>query len=185
MLTFLFFNEKFLRIIMNKLYAPWRTEYTGDTQKGKNDNCTKDTCVFCTQFASNKDQEHGIIKRFKHTIVVLNKYPYNAGHVLLLPLVHAQNLSQLSPEARSELINVLAVATETIQNALKSDGLNVGINLGKAAGAGIPAHLHVHILPRWQGDTNFMPILAETKVVSFDLATIYKKLTTAFANVSV
>jgi ATP adenylyltransferase len=169
---------------MNMLYAPWRSEYTSDTNEGKNTDNSQDTCVFCKQFAENNDQKYGIIKRFKHVVLVLNKYPYNAGHVLILPINHVDSISKLSNEARTELINLMAIGTEIIQKTLKSDGINVGINLGKFAGAGIPAHLHVHLLPRWQGDTNFMPTIAETKVISFDLTTIYQKLHTAFENIT-
>ena len=169
---------------MNMLYALGGREYTGDTHEGKNANSSQDACVFCKQFACNEDQKYGIIKRFKHTVIVLNKYPYNAGHALILPIKHVDSMSKLSQEERIELINLMAIGVETVQQALKSDGLNVGINLGKIAGAGIPAHLHVHLLPRWLGDTNFMPTIAETKVVSFDLTTIYEKLSKAFKEVS-
>lgn len=169
---------------MNILYAPWRSEYASDTNDGKNNDSSEEACVFCKQIASNKDQENGIIKRFKHTVVVLNKYPYNAGHLLILPIGHEDSISKLSTEVRNELMNVLGISIDTLQATLKPDGTNVGINLGKTAGAGIPAHLHVHILPRWQGDTNFMPTIAQTKVVSFDLATVYKQLQKAFEKVT-
>lgn len=171
--------------IMKMLYAPWRTEYTSDTHEGKNEDSSQETCVFCKQFASNNDLEYGIIKRFKHTIIVLNKYPYNAGHVLLLPIAHVPSISTLSQETRLELINALGISIDTIKQALGCDGLNVGMNLGTFAGAGIPTHLHIHILPRWKGDTNFMPTIAETKVISFDMKEIYQKLNSTFKNVSI
>lgn len=169
---------------MKMLYAPWRGEYATDTNEGKNADSAQDACVFCKQIASNKDQEYGIIKRFKHTVVVLNKYPYNAGHILILPINHIESISKLPVEVRNELMNVVGISVDTIKEALKADGLNVGINLGKIAGAGIPAHLHIHILPRWVGDTNFMPTIADTKVVSFNLADIYKKLKDAFEHIT-
>lgn len=169
---------------MNMLYAPWRSEYTNDTHEGKNKDAGQEHCPFCTQFASNKDKEHGIIKRFNNTIAILNKYPYNAGHILLLPIQHVASLDALTPHIRTELMELVSISIPTIQNALQAEGVNVGINCGKAAGAGIPSHLHVHILPRWNGDTNFMPTIGQTKVISFDLDTIYTKLNKAFTQVN-
>ena len=166
---------------MNMLYAPWRSEYTSDTHEGKNEGTREQDCVFCNQFASKKDVEHGIIKRFDNTIVVLNKYPYNAGHLLLLPINHVASLENLSAEIRAELMELTSISVTTVKNALKAEGVNVGINLGASAGAGIPSHLHIHILPRWNGDTNFMPAIGQTKVISFDLTTIYSTLSKAFA----
>ena len=171
-------------IPMKMLYAPWRSEYTSDTHEGKNEDASSENCVFCSQFASNQDIEHGIIKRFEHTVVIINKYPYNAGHVLLLPVAHIGSLDQLSPSVRAELMELTNASVTTVQKALKAEGVNVGINIGKAAGAGIPSHLHVHILPRWNGDTNYMPTIGQTKVISFDLATIYKTLVEAFKEVT-
>ena len=168
---------------MKMLYAPWRSEYTTDTHEGKNEDTQQDNCVFCDQFASKKDHEHGIIKRFNNTIVIINKYPYNAGHVLILPIAHVGTLEQLSPQVRAELMELINVSVTTVKDALKAEGINVGINIGKAAGAGIPSHLHVHILPRWNGDTNYMPTIGQTKVISFDLNTIYETLTKAFESV--
>lgn len=165
---------------MKMLYAPWRSEYTSDTHDGKNENTQKDACVFCSQCASNNDQEHGIIKHFKHTVVMLNKYPYNAGHLLLIPTCHVGSLDKLTPEDRTELMELISISVSTVQKTLKAEGVNVGINIGKAAGAGIPSHLHIHILPRWIGDTNYMPAIGQTKVISFDLTTIYTTLKEAF-----
>lgn len=169
---------------MKMLYAPWRSEYTSDLQEGKNENTGEKDCVFCSQFASNKDVEHGIIKRFDNTIVILNKYPYNAGHLLLLPINHVDSLDKLSPQTRAELMELINISVKTVKQALQADGVNAGINIGKAAGAGIPSHLHIHILPRWLGDTNFMPTIGQAKVISFDLNTIYATLSKAFASVT-
>lgn len=169
---------------MEMLYAPWRSEYTSNTHEGKNGRAPEEGCVFCNQFASKKDVEHGIIKRFDNTIVILNKYPYNAGHILILPINHVGSLDQLSPQIRAELMELINLSVKTVKTALKAEGVNVGINIGKAAGAGIPSHLHVHILPRWCGDTNFMPTIGQTKVISFDLNTIYATLSKAFSSLA-
>lgn len=170
---------------MNILYAPWRSEYTDDTHEGKNEVATSDVCVFCTQLASNNDKEFGIIKRFENTFVMLNKYPYNAGHLLILPKAHACSLSHLTKECRSELMELMNISCDIVKSCLGAGGVNVGINLGAAAGAGIPSHLHVHILPRWVGDTNFMPTIGQTKIISFDLTKIYVTLSEAFKDISI
>lgn len=170
---------------MKMLYAPWRSEYTSDIQEGKQERAPKKNCVFCAQIEAHEDEKHGIIKRFEHTIVTLNKYPYNAGHLLLLPVDHVENLDKLSPKIRAELMELITVSVPTVIKALKAEGVNVGINIGKAAGAGIPSHIHIHILPRWTGDTNFMPTIGETKVVSFDLTTMYETLTKAFKSIKI
>lgn len=165
---------------MKKIYCPWRSEYTTDTAHGKHENATQDECTFCTRIAQQNDTENFIIKRGKHNVVFLNKYPYNAGHILILPIQHVAHLNKLSPEARAELMELLAQSETIMREALDAHGVNMGVNLGKAAGAGIPSHLHFHVLPRWHGDTNFLPTLADTKQVSFDLHELYEQLQKAF-----
>jgi ATP adenylyltransferase len=165
---------------MKKLYAPWRSNYTTDTTRGKHDDTSAEECVFCTKLAANEDEKQYIIARFKHHAVLLNLYPYSAGHILILPYQHVKNMSDLSPEARTELMELITHSTNILKDTLKADGINVGVNLGKAAGAGIPSHLHWHVLPRWVGDTNFLPLLAETKAVSYDLNVMYKQLVEPF-----
>ncbi len=161
---------------MKNLYCPWRSSYSSDDGRSKQEDATSDECVFCAQIKAHEDPKHLILKRFKHHIVMLNKYPYNAGHLLILPLEHYADLSQLSPEAQHELIELTTRCSTLLKKELHAHGINIGMNLGKAAGAGIPSHLHMHILPRFQGDTNFMPTIAETKNVSFDLHKLYEQL---------
>ncbi len=165
---------------MKQLYAPWRSDYTTKTARSKNEHASSNECIFCKLFADTKDAEHFIIKRLKHVVIMLNRYPYNAGHLLVIPLVHKAQLQDLSKAARTELMEALSICTEILRTELNAEGINIGLNEGKAAGAGIPAHLHFHILPRWAGDTNFMPTLAETKQISFDLAVIYKQIKKGF-----
>lgn len=168
---------------MDNLYAPWRDNYTSDTARHPDaESVTEDTCVFCIQLKKNNDEEYFILKRFKHSFVVMNKYPYNAGHLLVLPLKHIGNFSEISDETRNEIMEVTQKSTEILKETLNCEGVNIGMNLGKAAGAGIPSHLHMHILPRWLGDTNFLPTLTKTKQISFDMGTIYEKLKPTFAN---
>jgi ATP adenylyltransferase len=166
---------------MEKLYCPWRSEYVEKEAHTKNENSSKDVCVFCSQFQESDDRKNLILKRFDSIAIIMNKYPYNAGHLLVLPLEHKSRLSEYSKEIRSELMEAVNLAIETIGKALKKpEGFNVGINLGKASGAGIPAHLHIHVLPRWVGDTNFLPLLGDTKQISFDLFKMYDELKKEF-----
>lgn len=162
---------------MKHLYAPWRGIYLKDKQPSG-------SCPFCIQYAPQEDdRKNFIIKRFASCAVMLNLYPYNAGHLLLIPYKHAATLSELTPEIRSEMMEVLEQTTRTLQKTLNNQGTNVGINLGeKAAGGSIPEHLHLHIVPRFQGDTNFLPVIANTKQISRDLNEIYGLLYEAFNN---
>jgi len=165
---------------MKCIFAPWRSSYAGSQDQSKKTDTTSAQCVFCSQLQENKDKENFIIKRFKHSFVILNRYPYNAGHLLILPIKHRGSLNELSKSERSELMEITNQSIILLQKSFQNDGVNVGLNLGKSAGAGIPSHLHIHILPRWQGDTNFMPTIAETKIISFDLKKVYEQLRLAF-----
>ena len=166
---------------MKKLYAPWRTIYARSiASHAKRADISESDCVFCTQFRASDDHANGILRRFKHTVVMLNKYPYNAGHIMILPLQHTATLHQLTIAARQEIIELASHAQQAVTTALGAHGVNLGINFGKAAGAGLPAHLHMHILPRFEGDTNFMPTLCNTKQISVDLSMIYTQLKPAF-----
>jgi ATP adenylyltransferase len=168
---------------MKRLYAPWRTKYTKNVAHAKKENITKEECVFCSQLAQDLDEENFIIRRFEYHAIVMNRYPYNEGHLLIITNAHKNNLEDLSSEERIQLMELINICTKVVKDELKADGINIGINLGKAAGAGIPSHLHVHILPRWQGDTNFLPLLADTKQVSVDLLEVYEKLKKAFQSI--
>lgn len=164
---------------MKKLYAPWRSEYTQNINQKKEDT---GSCIFCALLASNNDAENLILQRFKHTALFLNKYPYNPGHLLIIPYAHTPTLNTLSLDVRTEMMEIAAYTTTVLESTLKNQGCNIGINIGKAAGAGIPEHIHMHVLPRFFGDTNFLPTLADTKQISIDLHEIYKKLHPAFTN---
>lgn len=165
---------------MKNLYAPWRSPYSSSDDIHKDAIASSNECVFCKCTQDKKDEDNFILKRYKHCFVILNKYPYNAGHIMVIPYEHVKRLANLSPEALNEIMLVIAQATTTIETQLKAEGVNIGLNLGSASGAGIPSHLHWHILPRWNGDTNFLPTLANTKVISFDLNEIYNLLKSAF-----
>lgn len=168
---------------MKTLHCPWREQYSKTVTGTKREHITPDDCAFCTKFADSDDDTNLIVKRFKHCAVLMNLYPYNAGHLLVIPFKHVACLSELSEDARNELMQATTLSIDILKQALDAQGINVGLNLGRAAGAGIPSHLHMHVLPRWVGDTNFMPLLAKTKTVSFDMQDMFKKINDAFAAV--
>lgn len=153
---------------MDKLWAPWRVKYIR--------NIKKKGCIFCK--ARAKTDEYVVFKT-EHSIVMLNIYPYNNGHILVSPLRHLASLEQLKDEEALDLFRAVKKAQKLLDKVLKPQGYNVGINLSRAAGAGITGHLHVHIVPRWVGDTNFMPVLSGTKIISQSLDELYKLLKNA------
>ncbi|MBI5509175.1 MAG: HIT domain-containing protein [Deltaproteobacteria bacterium] len=138
------------------------------------------TCVFCALASPGDDRERLVLYRGRKTFVLMNKYPYNNGHLLVLPLTHAGRLDALDPETFTELHQTLLVAVTVLQKILEPHAMNVGMNLGPAAGAGIPDHLHYHVVPRWSGDTNFMPVLSETKIISQHIRDTYDQLEPGF-----
>jgi ATP adenylyltransferase len=162
---------------MKKLYAPWRSKYTQRIQNNIENN---QTCIFCTLLTSTHDEENFILHRSEHTVIALNKYPYNPGHILVVPYTHTPTLTTLNLEIRTELMENCTFALHILESTLKNHGCNIGINIGKAAGAGIPEHIHMHVLPRFLGDTNFLPTLADTKQISIDLHDMYRTLVAAF-----
>ena len=176
---------KVLRDSPDIFFAPWRTKYSKKglaTSVDKNVKIYKQ-CPFCTQFSENKDRENFILKRLKYCVVMLNLYPYCIGHMLVLPYQHSSSLEQLSYEAKLELIETVALCTSIAKKALNNDACNVGINLeGRAAGGSLPDHLHVHIVPRWNGDTSFFTILANTQTIAADPLAIYDHLKNYFDN---
>ena len=135
-------------------------------------------CVFCRMVAhpAQRDAETYILHRGRHVFAVLNLYPYNNGHLMVLPYDHVASLEQLSPQTQTDLMHLVCHFVDVIRRAMAPAGFNVGVNLGRAAGAGIDDHVHVHVVPRWLGDTNFMPVIAETRVIPELLDDTYKKL---------
>jgi len=136
-------------------------------------------CFLCEAAASDHDEEHLVVVREQSCIAVLNRYPYNNGHTLVAPVAHKAELAELSAEEMLGLMQTTARLQATLQEIMHPQGFNLGINLGNAAGAGLPGHLHLHIVPRWQGDTNFMTVLGDTKVIPASLESIYANLTEA------
>jgi len=158
---------------MERIWAPWRDAYIQQfPKKGKG-------CIFCRLLKAKKDKQNLIFVRAEHCFAVLNKYPYNNGHCLVLPNRHVADLARLKAEEKEGLFELLIYVQKLLDQALKPQGYNVGMNLGKVAGAGEPGHLHFHIVPRWRGDVNFMPIIGNTKVVSQSLSACWEALALA------
>ncbi|MFH1253967.1 MAG: HIT domain-containing protein [bacterium] len=162
------------------LYAPWRDGYINRNREEKDKNKIKNDCVFCHQLTLNQDEKYLILKRFNNCFVMMNMYPYNVGHLMVLPNDHKGDIRDISKKTRNEIFEVTTVATTALENAVNAKGFNIGINMGIAGGGGIPSHLHVHILPRWIGDTNFCETIGNVKILSADIKKVYKKLKAEF-----
>jgi ATP adenylyltransferase len=155
---------------MDKLWAPWRINYISSKIKAK-------SCIFCQ--AKKSKLNNYVIFKTKKSICLLNIYPYNNGHLLVSPLRHIGNIDLLSKEEAWDMFKCLKRAKGLLQKVLKPQGYNIGFNLGRNAGAGITGHLHLHIVPRWVGDTNFMPVISNTKVISQSLDELSRRLKNA------
>lgn len=151
---------------MNIIYAPWRSSY----KPVKSDK--EQSCPFCTKFIEQHDTDNLIVKRLKTCVIMLNLYPYAEGHILIMPYKHTPHLHDLEPQERSELMETVSYTVQLLEEFLGCDGINVGINKGKAAGGSVQSHLHIHILPRFVGDTNFL-ITDNTKVITRDVKKFY------------
>lgn len=157
---------------MERLWSPWRSQYIasggGDAASSK--------CVFCEIQADASDEKNFVLYRATYNLVVLNIFPYTSGHLLVVPYAHVAELASASKETTDELMDLTKRCQKALQETYRPEGMNVGMNLGKAAGAGIVGHIHLHILPRWDGDTNFITTIGETRVLPEDLKTTYQKL---------
>jgi ATP adenylyltransferase len=157
------------------LWAPWRIDYI--LNKDEKDAAARHRgCLFCRLLEENRDRENLILERTRHSFVMLNRFPYSNGHLLILPRAHAADLDELESEAYLDLMLLLKKAVKSLQQALNPAGINAGLNMGEAAGAGIAEHLHFHLVPRWRGDHNFMPVIADTMVMPQHLDSTYEML---------
>lgn len=157
---------------MNMLWAPWRMTYIHYAKQAKHKKC-----ILCT-IAKNKkqDKKNLVIIRGERTFSVLNLYPYNNGHFMVCPLRHVKTLEGLRKEEISELFDMIKKTKKLTDKTLRPNAYNIGINTGRISGAGVLGHIHIHVVPRWQGDTNFMPVIANTKVIPQYLASLHKEL---------
>lgn len=158
---------------MDRLYSPWRSDYIATF---KNEKKTGGESLFTRIAAEHKDTKNLILVRKKHCFVMMNLYPYNSGHLLIVPYKQTAEMTDLTTDECAELLRTTAEMIELLKKTLQPHGFNFGANLGRVAGAGIDDHIHFHIVPRWNGDMNFMPTIAETKVVSESMRATYLKL---------
>jgi ATP adenylyltransferase len=157
---------------MDHLWAPWRLSYVAAAKKPAAD----EPCFICEGLAADDDRGHQIVLRTPLSVVLLNRFPYNNGHLLIAPRAHKGRFDVLTAEEILETSQCLNRMIGLLDRLMHPDGYNVGLNLGRAAGAGLPGHLHWHLVPRWNGDTNFMPVLADTKVIVQSLDALYDLL---------
>ncbi len=153
---------------IKRLWAPWRITYILTPKLKK--------CLFCTVAKQKNDRENLILERRKNCFVILNKYPYNNGHIMIVPYKHTSSLEELDNKTLLEMMKIAQKYLIKMKKIMKAEGFNIGINIGKIAGAGIKEHIHLHIVPRWNGDNNFMPVLANHRIISESLESVYKKL---------
>jgi len=163
-------------ILMKNLWAPWRMEYILSDQKGG-------SCIFCPGSERGEDEERLILYVGSLTAVMMNRFPYNNGHLLVAPIQHVPGLDQLSDEESLDLLLVVRKSIDILKNIMNPEGFNVGLNLGRVAGAGMEEHMHFHIVPRWNGDTNYMTVFGEVRVIPEHIKETYKKLRTEFDKV--
>lgn len=158
---------------MERLWAPWRMEYI--------ENSKVDRCILCMHSDTSSDRERLILYRSPMSVVMVNRYPYTNGHLMIAPLRHTSDMNALKDAEMLDLFKTLNLCRNIVQEAASPQGFNVGINLGRAAGAGIDDHLHIHLVPRWNGDTNFMSVIADVRVMPENLLCTYDRLLPRFA----
>jgi ATP adenylyltransferase len=159
---------------MNYLWTPWRSTY----MKAKKDHSR---CIFCDAASDpSADQDNLVVFRGAFSFILLNRYPYTSGHIMIAPFAHVSRLAGVTEEAALEITHLARRAELVLEQAYRPDGLNLGMNLGEAAGAGIEQHIHMHVLPRWKGDANFMTSVGNTRIIPEDLEETYRKLRDGF-----
>lgn len=171
-----------------RLWAPWRLSYVKGDRTPSGDPDTLNLlpgadpgCFMCRAVADTHDRENLVVRRGRDTVVILNRYPYNNGHLLVACRNHVGGLDELPPQTNLEAIQTISEMSRLLTRLMNADGFNIGLNLGKVAGAGVPGHLHWHIVPRWLGDTNFMPVLAGVDVIPQSLDELWQMLTDALS----
>lgn len=154
---------------MNQLWAAWRMKYIT--------NAAQETgCIFCNALAKADDDQNLVIRRAGRAFIIINKYPYTSGHLMVAPFAHQASLELLQPEERAELMELVSECIAALRKIYNPHGFNVGINIGAAAGAGVPGHVHIHIVPRWNGDTNFMSTVGGARVLPESLEETYRRV---------
>jgi ATP adenylyltransferase len=157
---------------MKRIFAPWRYKYVSDPNA--------EGCIFCNALKSKNDRKNGVLFRGEFSFVLMNKYPYNNGHIMVAPYKHTGDYAVLGEDEMLEMSALIGEWQKVIRNAMNPDGFNIGMNIGRIAGAGFEYHLHYHLVPRWGGDTNFMPVIAGTKVIPMGITEGYDLLLKVF-----
>ena len=153
---------------MENIWAPWRMDYILNEKEN--------SCIFCDKSKENEDKKNLILLRKNLCFVIMNLYPYNNGHIMIAPYRHFGNVTEANREESLEIFETMQDCVKILEKTFKPDGFNIGINLGRVAGAGIKDHVHLHIVPRWEGDTNFMPVLADVRVIPEHISKTYNTL---------
>jgi ATP adenylyltransferase len=159
---------------MDRLWTPWRYTYMEQVAGGP-----QPECIFCDALSLNDDEKSLIVHRGQHCFIILNRYPYSSGHVMVVPYAHVADLASCGAKALDEMMQFAQLVEKAFHSVYKPAGINLGMNLGLAAGAGVAGHLHLHVLPRWFGDSNFMTVVSETRVLPEALDQTYKRLKAA------
>ena len=159
---------------MDYLWSPWRYKYVSKGSK-------ESGCIFCQALQRNNDTQALIVHRGQHNFIILNRYPYTTGHVMVAPFEHVGELARVAPETLAEMMHLCQQVQRALAELYHPEGYNLGMNLGRVAGAGVADHLHMHVLPRWAGDTSFMTTVAETRLEPEELATTYRRLKPFFS----
>ncbi len=157
---------------MKQIWAPWRIEYINQTQSSKR-KVQNLRCFLCLK-------KNFILHKGKYSFIVMNRFPYNSGHIMVAPYRHIGSIEELNSNETGEMFALIQKSVITLKKIMKPDGFNIGINLGSVSGAGVPGHIHIHIIPRWLGDTNFMPIISDTKIINESLKNTFKILKKEF-----
>jgi ATP adenylyltransferase len=155
--------------MMERIWAPWRMEYITSTKDPLNAGC-----FLCVD--RHEDEKALVLTRAEKAFMIMNKFPYSNGHIMVVPVRHVGRLDELTDEELLDMMRLVRTASSLLKDVMNTDGLNVGINMGRAGGAGLEEHLHIHVVPRWFGDTNFMPVMGETRVISEHLYESYRRL---------
>jgi len=158
---------------MKPLWAPWRLKYILGAKEKE--------CIFCTKPNANSDRENLILYRGKHNFVILNLYPYNNGHLMVVPYRHTSGIQGIGPDEAAEMMSLVQKSVGILREKFTPHGFNIGMNLDAAAGAGIDEHIHMHVVPRWNGDTNFMPVIGDVKVMSEHVHATFERVRAQYA----
>lgn len=160
---------------MDRLWAPWRMAYIKEAK-------AEPGCIFCRAVSETEDSKRYVVYRGEKAFIIMNLYPYNNGHVMVTPFRHVGSIEQMEDEELLEVMKLVRLSVKVISKVMKPDGFNIGVNIGRFAGAGIEDHVHFHVVPRWKGDTNFMTVVSDTRVLPETLEQTYRRLVEAISD---